>query len=176
MKFHHTNSSLLLAFAVFFLPSHFFCRTHTLTTSKKKIKFFTLSRSHTFFAPEASERENELPLPFSHSPPVCVCVFVLAQRREQRTCTPHEGMSRRSRKNILTFSQENSSQREEFPRKFTTFSHTLVTRDKDRNTHTKNSPHGQCETLSANVTFLSSRQKISTPRRGHCFFAIWLFS
>uniref|UniRef100_A0A8D8GKA5 (northern house mosquito) hypothetical protein n=1 Tax=Culex pipiens TaxID=7175 RepID=A0A8D8GKA5_CULPI len=109
-KFHHTQFAAPCFCCV--LPSFALLSSHSHTYNLEK-KFFTLSRSHTFFAPEESERGRSASPVFALTTCVCVCVCLCvfsfsAQRREQRTCTPHEGMSRRSRKNILTFSLENS--------------------------------------------------------------------
>lgn len=122
-------------------------------------------------------RENDLPLPFSHSPPVCVCVFSFS-RKEENNALVHrtKGCQEEAERIFSHFRWKILLKGENFREKSPLFPPHLsrVTRT-ETNTH-ENSPHGQCETLSANVTFLSSRQKISTPRRGHCFFAIWLFS
>lgn len=114
----------------------------------------------------------------SHShPPVCVCVCFRSRAKKRTThlYTARRDVKKKPKEYSHIFAGKFFSKGRISAKIHHFFPHLSRVTRTETNTH-ENSPHGQCETLSANVTFLSSRQKISTPRRGHCFFAIWLFS
>lgn len=160
-----------------FLRTSFVALTPLQPRKKKLNSSPFLARTPSSLQKRVRERTICLSRFRTHHLCVCVCVFSFS-RKEENNALVHrtKGCQEEAERIFSHFRWKILLKGENFRENSPLFPPHLsrVTRT-ETNTH-ENSPHGQCETLSANVTFLSSRQKISTPRRGHCFFAIWLFS
>lgn len=158
-----------------FLRTSFVALTPLQPRKKKLNSSPFLARTPSSLQKRVRERTICLSRFRTHHLCVCVCFRSRAKKRTTHLYTARRDVKKKPKEYSHIFAGKFFSKGRISAKIHHFFPHLSRVTRTETNTH-ENSPHGQCETLSANVTFLSSRQKISTPRRGHCFFAIWLFS